>query len=64
MWNFRSSVNLGLGVSHLGLKVLNIGFRLESKTNKSIMIKLYYESFIVHGVEGLGVKIQDLWFRV
>ena len=32
---------------------------LESKTNNSIMIKLYYESFIVRGVWGLRVKIQD-----
>ena len=38
------------GASDLGLKALNIGFRLKSKTNKWIMIKLYYESFIVHGV--------------
>ena len=43
-------MSLGLRVSDLGLKALNIGFRLKSKTNKSIMIKLYYESFIVHGV--------------
>ena len=45
-------MSLGLRVSDLGLKVLNIGFRLKSKTNKSIMIKqyCYYESFIVHGV--------------
>ena len=34
-------MSLGLRVSDLGRKALNIGFRLKSKTNKSIMIKLY-----------------------
>ena len=43
-------MSLGLRVLDLGLKVLNIGFHLKSKTNKSMMIKLYYESFIVYGV--------------
>ena len=40
-------MSLVLRVSDLGL---DIGFRLKSKTNKSTMIKLYCESFIVHGV--------------
>ena len=43
-------MSLGLRVSDLGRQALNIGFRLKSKTNKSKMIQLYYESFIVHGV--------------
>ena len=43
-------MSLRFRASDLGLNVLNIGFLVKSKTNKSKMIKLYYESFIVHGV--------------
>ena len=51
--NFQSSVSLGFRGSDLGLKISNIVYRipgLESKTNNSIMIKLYCESFMVRGV--------------
>ena len=50
------------GVWGFGHRVECFDYRipvLESKTNNSIMIKLYYESFIVRGVEGLGFRFRD-----